>query len=147
MARRYRLTLVRRVANRLVTVLLRAGLWPRPTYLLAVRGRRSGRLRTTPVILVEQGAARWLVAPYGEVEWVRNARAAGRVTLSRGRRSEEVGIIEANSDESAPILKEYLRHVPLTRPFFNVAPDSPVEAFQAEAHLHPVFRVVNGPVR
>ena len=85
MAATYRLSRWRRLLNALVRTLLRAGLGPRHTYLLTVQGRRSGQRYSTPVTLVEEGTNRWLVAPYGEVSWVRNARAAGQVTLSRGR--------------------------------------------------------------
>ena len=88
MATTYRLTPSRRAANRLVRLLLKLGLMPGPTYLLTVPGRRTGRPLSTPVTLVEEGNARWLVAPYGDVAWVRSARAAGQVTLSRGSRSE-----------------------------------------------------------
>jgi hypothetical protein len=96
------------------------------------------------VTLVEEGTNRWLVAPYGEVSWVRNARAAGQVTLSRGRRSEAVAIVELRPAEAAPILKQYITDVPITRPFFDAKPDAPLEAFVAEAHRHPVFHI--GPV-
>jgi deazaflavin-dependent oxidoreductase (nitroreductase family) len=109
-------------------------------YLLSVSGRRSGRTYTTPVILVENGE-RFLVAPYGEVGWVRNARAAGRVTLSRGRHRETVGIRQVAPGESAPVLRTYLRRVSVVRPFFDVSPDSPLEAFAAEAAQHPVFLI------
>jgi deazaflavin-dependent oxidoreductase (nitroreductase family) len=64
-------------------MLARAGIGP--AHLLTTRGRKTGRARTTPVILVQQDKQRWLVAPYGAVSWVLNARAAGRVTLRRGR--------------------------------------------------------------
>jgi deazaflavin-dependent oxidoreductase (nitroreductase family) len=107
--------------------------------LLTVTGRKSGIPRTTPVTLVVEGDHRWLVAPYGEVEWVKNARAAGRVTLSRGRRSETVSFTELGPVESAPVLKAYIKKVAVTRPFFDVSPDSPLEAFAAESPRHPVF--------
>ena len=94
MAAAYCLTAWRRVANWLMRGLLRWGLAPRHTYLLTVRGRKSGQPHATPVTLVEEGQERWLVAPYGEVGWVRNARAAGAVTLTRGRRVEIVVIRE-----------------------------------------------------
>ena len=94
MAATYRLTPSRRATNRLVRLLLRLGLMPGPTYLLGVRGRRTGRVLSTPVTLVEESGERWLVAPYGEVAWVRSARAAGQVTLSRGRQEERVAIRE-----------------------------------------------------
>jgi deazaflavin-dependent oxidoreductase (nitroreductase family) len=144
MAAQYRLSFWRRILNRLVRVLLQVGLAPRYMYLLTVRGRKSGRLYSTPVTLVEEHSKRWLVAPYGEVNWVRNARAAGQVTLSRGRRTETVRIVEFGPEESAPVLKQYITEIPITRPFFDVRPESLLEAFQAEAHHHPVFRIVEG---
>ena len=85
-ARTYRLTAVRRLVNRAMAAGLRFGVEPRATYLLTTRGRRSGKPHTTPVTLLEEGDGgrrRWLVAPYGEVDWVKNARAAGRVTRAR----------------------------------------------------------------
>jgi deazaflavin-dependent oxidoreductase (nitroreductase family) len=130
-----------RLNNWLFKGLLRLGIAPKGTYLLSVRGRRSGRLYSTPVILVAQGTQRWLVAPYGAVNWVRNARAAGRVTLSRGRRSETVTVSELGPDASAPVLKAYIQRVRVARPYFDATPASPLEAFAAEAARHPVFLV------
>ena len=141
MAKTYRMTFGRRLVNLLVRALLRAGLGPKGTYLLTVQGHRSGRRRSTPVTLVEADGQRWLVAPYGEVGWVRNARAAGRVTLARGGRSETVAIDELGPSESAPVLKRYATQVPITRPYFDATPDSPTEALAAEARSHPVFRI------
>ena len=137
----YRLTPVRRAANQLVRLLLGLGLMPGPTYLLSVRGRQSGRLLSTPVTLVEDGGARWLVAPYGEVAWVRSARAAGRVRLTRGRHAEEIAIRALGPAEAAPVLRLYVTRVPITRPYFDVTPASPIAAFEAEAPRHPVFRL------
>jgi deazaflavin-dependent oxidoreductase (nitroreductase family) len=141
MAATYHLSGWRRLLNALVKTVLRVGLGPRHTYLLSVRGRRTGRRYSTPVTLVEAGTNRCLVAPYGEVSWVRNARATGQVTLSRGRRSETVAIVELGPAEAAPVLKQYATEVPITRPFFDARPDSPLEAFVAEAPRHPVFRI------
>src|SRR5713226_6875940 len=120
MARTYRLGPARRLVNVVLKRLLRMGIPADPhMYLLSVPGRSSGRIYTTPVILVENGE-RFLVAPYGEVGWVRNARAAGRVTLSRGRHHETVGFHQVGSAESAPVLSAYLKRVRSTRPFFDV---------------------------
>ncbi len=141
MAKTYKLTPLRRLANWLMKALLHVGWKPNTTYLLTVRGRRSGKLYTTPVTLIEEDGQRWLVAPYGEVNWVRNARAAGEVTLSRGRRSETVPVVELGPEASAPILKKYVARAPITRPYFDATPDAPIEAFMAEAAWHPVFRV------
>ena len=145
MSRTYPNTAPRRLINVLVRTLLRLGLMPRPYYLLTTVGRRTGQPHTTPVELVEAGDQRWLVAPYGETDWVRNARAAGWVTLNRGRRSERVRITELDIAERAPILRAYLRNVPIVRPFFTASPDAPLDAFIAEAARHPVFRI-EGPV-
>ncbi|HEV8438963.1 MAG TPA: nitroreductase family deazaflavin-dependent oxidoreductase [Methylomirabilota bacterium] len=144
MAATYRLGAVRRLTNRIVRWLLALGVAPPSTYLLTVRGRRSGKLHSTPVTLVEEGDGRWLVAPYGETAWVQNARAAGEVTLGRGRRSETVKILELGPPESAPVLKRYVTRVPITRPFFDATVDSDLDAFVAEAPRHPVFRIVGG---
>ena len=81
MARPYRLTGLRRVGNVLMTALVRSGTAPAHTYLLTVVGRRSGRRYSTPVRLIEDADARWLVSPYGERAWVANARAARVVEL------------------------------------------------------------------
>ncbi len=141
MAATYRLSPSRRAVNRLVRLLLRLGLMPEPTYLLTVRGRRTGRVLSTPVTLVEESGERWLVAPYGEVAWVRSARAAGQVMLSRGGKEERGAIRELAPAAAAPVLRLYLARVPITRPYFDVAPGSPLAAFEAEALRHPVFRL------
>ena len=144
MATTYRLTPSRRAVNRLVRLLLKLGLMPGPTYLLTVPGRRTGRPLSTPVTLVEDGSTRWLVAPYGNVAWVRSARAAGHVTLSRGARSETLSIRELPAAEAAPVLQRYITRVPITRPYFDATPDSPLAAFIAEAPRHPVFHLGSG---
>jgi deazaflavin-dependent oxidoreductase (nitroreductase family) len=139
----YRLSAGRRLLNTLIRASLRAGWGPRRTVLLTVPGRRTGRARSTPVTPVEAGGARWLVAPYGAVGWVRNARAAGHAVLSRGRRRETVALSELSAAESAPILKRYAEDVPITRPYFDTRPAAPVEAFAAGATRHPVFRITS----
>jgi hypothetical protein len=93
------------------------------------------------VTLVEDGGRRWLVAPYGDVAWVRSARAAGRVTLSRGARSEMLSVRELPAAEAAPVLQRYITRVPITRPYFDARPDSPLAAFVAEAPRHPAFEL------
>ncbi len=126
--------------NVVIRRLARLGFAGRHTYLLKVAGRKTGRVYSTPVTLVENGE-RMLVAPYGDVAWVRNARAAGAVTLRRGRRSETLEIEEVSAAEAAPVLRRYVRQVAVTRPFFDADPDSPIETFEAEAAHRPVFRL------
>jgi deazaflavin-dependent oxidoreductase (nitroreductase family) len=132
-----------------VNAVVRLGVWtglaPRRFQLLVVPGRVSGRPRSTPIIVHAQGGHRWLVAPYGERAWVRNARAAGRVALRRGWRTETVTVEEVGALEAAPVLQQYLRETPITRPFFSVRPDAPLADFVREAPEHPVFRVTPQP--
>jgi len=143
MARTYHLGRWRRLRNKLVKSLLRVGLGPRHTYMLTVHGRRTGRPYSTPVTLVEEGGQRWLVAPYGEVAWVRNARASREVILSRGRRLERVALFDVEPVEAATVLKRYVTQVPITRPFFDVTSESGLDALVAEAPRHPVFLLVS----
>ena len=144
MPRIYRLTIPRRLVNAVVTPLVQLGIGPRHTYLLGVPGRRTGQMYRTPVTLVETPTGRWLVAPYGERNWVKNARASGWVELSRGRSRSRVHVAEVPPGERGPILRSYLSRVPVTRDFFDARPGDPVEAFAAEAARHPVFRLKGG---
>jgi deazaflavin-dependent oxidoreductase (nitroreductase family) len=141
MASSYRLSRTRRLVNAIVTPLVHFGLAGRNTYLLTVEGRTSGRRYSTPVTLVVDGEIRWLVAPYGERNWVKNARAAGWVELSRKGKSERLQITEVEAAEAGPVLCRYLRSGRVTGPFFDAKANDPVEAFVAEAHRHPVFRL------
>jgi deazaflavin-dependent oxidoreductase (nitroreductase family) len=144
LARTLRVGPLRRILNALVRVPIRLGIGDRRLYVLGVRGRRSGRLYTNPVRLVEQDGARWLVAPYGEVGWVANARAAGEVTLTRRGRTERVRIAELSPQEAAPVLRTYLREVWVVRPYVDAGPDSSPEELAAESRSHPVFRLLDG---
>lgn len=139
MATTYRLTPARRLLNRTIRAMLRWNLGPRSTYLLTTTGHRSGQARTTPVTLVEGDDGRWLVAPYGPVAWVANVRATPRVTLRRGTRTLALSARELPAVEAAPILRRYVRQVPVTRPFFDVHPSSSIEEYEREAARHPVF--------
>jgi len=143
LAKTYRLTPGRRAINRIVRTLNAIGVGSECDCLLTVPGRKSGIPRTTPVTLVQEGDCRWVVAPYGDVAWVQNARAAGHVTLTRRRRSETVAFIELGPAEGAPVLQAYIKKVAVTRPFFDVTPDSPLAAFVAEAPRHPVFLILS----
>ena len=84
---------------------------------------------------------KWLVAPYGPVSWVLNARAAGRVTLRRGRHTGVYAIREIPAAEAGPVLKEYVAIAGATRSYFKAGRDSPVADFVAEAGVHPVFEL------
>jgi len=129
-----------RVVNAVISALVRLGLLPH-TYLLEVRGARTGKLRTIPVTLVENGE-QWLVAPYGERPWVRNVRASGSGRLIRRGRAATVRFEEAGPDEAAPVLQRYWRLVRGTRLYFDVGAAPVIEDFRRVAAAHPVFRVI-----
>jgi hypothetical protein len=99
-------------------------------------------LWSTPVSIVEDGDRRWLVAPYGDRNWVKNARAAGWVELRRGRRNERLSIFELDADAAVPVLQEYYRLSRVTRQFFTVTLASANDEWLAEALRHPVFELV-----
>jgi deazaflavin-dependent oxidoreductase (nitroreductase family) len=140
MAKTYRMSGFTRFGNTMSAAMIRLGISPAGMHLLTVRGRNSGLPRTTPVNLVEHQGRRWLVAPYGEVAWVRNVRAAGEVELRRAGTAERFTAREAATGDAVPVLRSYLRQLRLVvGPYFDVTPSSPDGAFAAEAPRHPVF--------
>ena len=136
---------LRRLLNVLVKPIARLGLAGKRTHVLTVVGRRTGKRYSTPVLLVFLDGERWLVAPYGEREWVKNARASGWVELTRARKTERVQVEEVGPEQSAPVLRAYLRSTPVTAPFFAAKRSAPLEKFAEEADRHPVFRLVSQP--
>lgn len=142
MARAFEIAPWRQFANWSVARLLRLGVPMGNNYLLTVPGRKTGKLHSTPITLVERDGERYLVAPYGIVDWVHNARTAGKVTLSRGRVQEHVDITELEPADAAPILKQYVHEVPIVRPYFDADKDSSLAHFEAEAPRKAVFRLV-----
>ncbi len=135
-----------RVVSTILTTLLRLGLPVGPSVLLSVRGRTSGKIYTIPVALVETSGTSFLVAAFGEVNWVRNLRAAGQAHLTRRGRTEAIGVVELGAREAAPILKQFLREsqrVSFIKPYFRVTPHSSLADFEQEALYHPVFRIVS----
>lgn len=146
MRKSFRMTAGLRVVSIIITALLRIGLPVGPAVLLSVRGRKSGKIYTIPIELVENNGTRWLVAAFGEVSWVRNLRASGEAQLTRRRRTQVIGVVEVQAQEAAPILKQYLRDsqgVSFIKPYFQVAPESSLADFELEAVHHPVFRILN----
>jgi deazaflavin-dependent oxidoreductase (nitroreductase family) len=142
MARIYRPTFWGRLRDRLMTFALRKGVGPPGIYLLTVSGRKTGHPRSTPVAPFEDGEGRWLVAAYGQVAWVHNARAAGRVTLQRGRTTESLAVTELEPAQAAPILKHYLAEHPRTvGAYFEASKDSTLAEFETAAAQHPVFKL------
>jgi deazaflavin-dependent oxidoreductase (nitroreductase family) len=129
--------------NRIVAALTRAGVSVMGSRVLAVRGRTSGEWRTTPVNLLVVDGEKYLVAPRGHTQWVRNLRAAGTGELRLGRRVETFSATELDDDEKLPILREYLRKWAweVGAFFEDLDKDSPDEALRAAAPGFPAFRI------
>jgi deazaflavin-dependent oxidoreductase (nitroreductase family) len=141
MAKTYRLNFGARLINSVFRLMTRLGLGAAYRHVLTVRGRKTGRLYSTPVDVLEVAGDRWLVAAYGPVSWVKNARAAGEVTLSRSGRSEKSRVVEADARTAIPVLRAYIDEIKVTRPYFDANPDAPDDAIAAELTRHPVFRL------
>jgi deazaflavin-dependent oxidoreductase (nitroreductase family) len=101
------------VFNRLVRPLLARGVPMGPNALVTIRGRRTGLPRTTPITIMEASGRRWLVAPFGEVDWVRNLRAAGSATLIVRGRPEHVSASELTREAAGGFFRDV--HSPLAR--------------------------------
>ena len=130
--------------NRLFGVLVGLGLGMRDYYLVQVRGRKCGKVFSSPIDLLELRGKRFLVAPRGRTQWVRNAEAAGEVTLKRGSSRQAFQICPLADAEKPEILKAYLDSFKTTvQRYFPVAAGSPPEAFGAIAKDYPVFELVS----
>jgi hypothetical protein len=131
-----------RVLNRGWAIVHATGLLPSRYVTLGVLGRRTGRVLSFPLVMVDYEGGRYLVGMLGEDEnWVRNVRAAGgRAVLRHGRR-EAVRFEEVDPDARAPILRRYLSLAPGPRAFIPVDRHAPLEQFEKIAPQIPVFRV------
>jgi deazaflavin-dependent oxidoreductase (nitroreductase family) len=134
----------RNVSNRAVAFMTRHGVSVLGSRVLAVRGRTSGEWRTTPVNLLEYEGKRYLVAPRGEAQWVRNLRVAGTGQLRVGKRVEDFGARELGENEKLPVLRAYLRkwRVEVGVFFEGVGPDSTDQEIRSIAPRHPAFEVL-----
>jgi deazaflavin-dependent oxidoreductase (nitroreductase family) len=128
--------------NRLDATAAAAGLGPKRLARLEVRGRRTGRLRSFPVVIAEYDGQRYLVAMLGkEANWVRNVRAAeGKAVLRHGR-PQEIVLEEVDPGMRAPILQRYLDAAPGARAHFPVDRRAPIVEFEEIAEQYPVFRI------
>ena len=132
-----------RTTNRFMAWLSSLGLPPSWAVALEVRGRRSGRVTSTALVMGEHQGQRYLVSMLGErSEWVRNVRAAGGEAVIRHGQRQAVRLEEVPVEQRAPILKAYLRRAVGARPHLPVPHTAPVEDFQRIAAEYPVFRIV-----
>jgi deazaflavin-dependent oxidoreductase (nitroreductase family) len=129
--------------NRLLGVALSIGFAPKGFYLVEVKGRSSGKLYATPVSIIERDGIRYLVAPRGNTQWVRNARSAGAVALRVGSARQEFVVTEIRSPSAkASLLKQYLAtYTRAVQQFFTVQNGAPEAEFAAVADQYPVFEL------
>jgi deazaflavin-dependent oxidoreductase (nitroreductase family) len=131
------------VFNRAIAALTRLGVSVAGSRILEVRGRKTGEPRRTPVNPLTLDGTRYLVAPRGHTQWVRNLRALPEGRLLVGRRAEAFTAEEVADDAKVPILRAYLEHWKweVGAFFGGVGPESPEQDLRRIAPDHPVFRI------
>ena len=136
-------TAIERAFNKTFGFLVGLGLGFSYNYLLQVRGRKSGKIYSTPIDLLQIDGKRFLVAPRGRAQWVRNAEAAGEVTLKKGSQRNKFGLRTLSDQEKPAILKAYLDQFKReVQGYFPVAAGSPVEAFRDLVQNYPAFELI-----
>jgi deazaflavin-dependent oxidoreductase (nitroreductase family) len=136
-------TAVERVFNRIFGILVGLGVGFSHNYLLQVKGRKSGKIYSTPVDLLELNGQRFLVAPRGRTQWVRNAEAAGEITLKKGSFQRRFALRAVPDADKSPILKAYLDGFKKeVQRYFPVAAGSPVESFRDLVESYPAFELI-----
>jgi deazaflavin-dependent oxidoreductase (nitroreductase family) len=132
-----------KIFNRLFGFLVGLGLGFSYNYLLEVRGRKTGKIYSTPIDLLEMNGKKYLVAPRGRTQWVRNAEAAGEVTLKKGGKRQKFRLRPIPDADKSPILKAYLdtfkREV---QRYFPIPAGSTPESFAAVARSYPAFELL-----
>ncbi len=133
------------VFNWAVARMTRLGLSVWGSRVLAVRGRKSGEWRTTPVNPLTFGGERYLVAPRGETQWVRNIRVSGGGELRLGRRAEPITVTELADADKPAVLRAYLTKWKMEIGVFfqGVGPHAPEERLAEIAPGYPVFRITS----
>ncbi len=136
-------TSIERIFNRVFGFVVGIGLGFSYNYLLLARGRKSGKLYSTPINLLELAGKRFLVAPRGRTQWVRNAEAGGEITLKKGSKLSKFRLRPLQDAEKLEVLKAYLdtfkREV---QRYFPVPAGSPVQAFAELADSYPAFELL-----
>ena len=113
--------------------------------LITIRGRKSGQPRTTPVAIIDVDGRRWIWAPWGEVNWVQNLRAAGRATIEVRRQTEDVTATELDPAQRLEFFRDVLRPVAKRMPggmwFIRIVDGVDLDRPQEAAENRPVFEL------
>ncbi len=135
-------SIVERTFNRLFGVIVGLGGGLEHNYVLQVRGRKSGRLYSTPVNLLEIGGSQYLVAPRGNTQWVRNVQSSLELSLKKGVKVHRFRARELPDSEKPVLLKEYLsRYQKTVQRYFSIPANSDLNSFTKIANRHPVFEL------
>ena len=142
-----------KLLNPITTTLMRVGVRPDPRMaLLTIRGRKTGLDRTVPIGVFERAGRKYIVAAFGEVNWVLNLRAVGAVTLTQGKRKASYAAEQVQGEEAALVLRDCLGAYlpsplagPMLRQRISLAADAPLEMLAVEARRTPVFRLTELP--
>jgi hypothetical protein len=142
MPKAYHHTGFKRFGNGFLTRVVRRGRGPKPMHLVTVRGRKSGKEYSTPFWLLELPDGRYWVSVFGETNTIKNARAAGHVSVSRGATRDEVRLVEVPVESRLPFLHEYVasNKSSMVRTYF-ATPASSDDELRALAPEHTVFKL------
>jgi deazaflavin-dependent oxidoreductase (nitroreductase family) len=143
----YRPSFPQRIANAVLSRLVKRGKGPDFMRLLTVNGRTTGRPYTAPVVPVVSEGEVWLVSPFGDVSWVRNLRVVGRAQLARGAQRVEYHARELTVPDAVPVIRAYLSMPSerFVRKDFRVTAGSTDDEIAREAPEHPVFALTPAP--
>jgi deazaflavin-dependent oxidoreductase (nitroreductase family) len=131
-----------RIMGKFIVKAIQGGQTVQGVSLLIVKGRKSGEQRSVPVSIVEWEGKRYVIAAYGETNWVKNLRAAGEAIITTGPEKWRVRAHELNAKKAAPILQRSIQgSSKFVQSLFDATPDSPLSAFELEAKSHPVFQL------
>src|SRR5919197_370019 len=138
-----------KVLNPITTTLMRLGVRPDPRMaLLTIRGRKTGRDRTVPMGVFDRDGRKYIVAAFGEVNWVLNLRAAGAATITQGKRTARYAAEQVQGEEAAWVMRDCLAAYlptplagPMLRQRIAVTADAPLDALAGGARRTPVFRL------
>jgi deazaflavin-dependent oxidoreductase (nitroreductase family) len=140
-----------KIFNPITTTLMRFGLRPDPRMaLLTIRGRKTGRDRTIPIGIFDRGGRKYIVAAFGEVNWVRNLRVAATVTLTQGNYTATYIAEQVQGEEAALVLRDCLAAYlpsplagPMLRQRIDLDADASLDTLAMEARRTPVFRLTD----
>ena len=135
-------SLLDRIVNRAFGFMVKLGVGLSHNFLLEVRGRKSGRIYSTPINVLEHNGKRYIIAPRGDTQWVRNVVVNQNATLVKGAKREDIRLRAIAAEAKPEILKAYLDRYKLTvQRYFPIAAGSPTKDFEPLVARYPLFEI------